>query len=174
MTTLAPPTFTSTITAAGGTGLAVEPAAERGVRVGLAGFGREASGLTTGDTAPILRIAARADSLGFDSIWFNELRFNDGQRFPSPPLLAAAVFARTERLRVGTSVMVLPLHHPLDLAEQLAQVDWQSSGRLDVGIGRGSASPHAYRALGVDPETTRERFEACYDALIEAWTSPSS
>lgn len=149
-------------------------ASQRGLRIGLSGFGRDSGGRPTGDTHAILRIAQRAESLGFESIWFNELRFDHDVHFPAPLLLAAAVFARTERLRVGTSVMVLPLHHPLDLAEQLAQLDWQSGGRLSVGIGRGSASPHAYGALGVDPTTTRERFEACYDALIDAWTSPSA
>ncbi|MFW9327030.1 LLM class flavin-dependent oxidoreductase, partial [Glaesserella parasuis] len=53
-------------------------------------------------------------------------------------LLAAAVLARTERLRVGTSVLVLPLHHPLMLAEEIAQLDLQSAGRIDVGVGRGT------------------------------------
>jgi alkanesulfonate monooxygenase SsuD/methylene tetrahydromethanopterin reductase-like flavin-dependent oxidoreductase (luciferase family) len=147
--------------------------ARRGLRVGLAGFGREIPGRAAGNTQSLLRMAERADALGFDSIWFNEIRFDHDLYFPSPLLLAAAIFARTERLRVGTSVMVLPLHHPLDLAEQIAQLDWQSGGRIDVGIGRGSASPYANAALGVDPETTRDRFVACYEALIGAWTSPS-
>jgi alkanesulfonate monooxygenase SsuD/methylene tetrahydromethanopterin reductase-like flavin-dependent oxidoreductase (luciferase family) len=84
-------------------------------------------------------------------------------------LLAAAGFARTERLRVGLSVAVLPIYHPLLLAEALAQLDYQSKGRLDVGIGRGT-TPATLTALEIDPADTRERFEEAYEILVRTWT----
>ncbi|MFP3442855.1 LLM class flavin-dependent oxidoreductase, partial [Pantoea sp. SIMBA_133] len=76
---------------------------------------------------------------GFDGIWFNEFHFSrDTLPYPSTLLLGADILARTERLRFGTSILVLPLYHPLLLAEQIAQLDFQSGGRVDVGIGRGT------------------------------------
>src|SRR2546427_12479886 len=56
-----------------------------------------------------------------------------------------------------SSVLVLPLHHPLMLAEEIAQLDLQSAGRIDVGVGRGT-EPAALRALQIDADSTRERF----------------
>jgi alkanesulfonate monooxygenase SsuD/methylene tetrahydromethanopterin reductase-like flavin-dependent oxidoreductase (luciferase family) len=138
------------------------------MHIGLAGWQGDATG---GDHRAFLALFEQADRLGFDSVWFNEFHFRrQDLPYPSPLLLAAAVFARTERLRVGLSVVLLPLHHPLLLAERLAQLDFQSAGRLDVGLGRGTANPEVQRALGIDPESTRERFAAAYDLLLRAWT----
>jgi alkanesulfonate monooxygenase SsuD/methylene tetrahydromethanopterin reductase-like flavin-dependent oxidoreductase (luciferase family) len=136
------------------------------MHIGLSGWQRES---TRGDHRAFLRLFERADALGFDSVWFNEFHFHRTEiPYPSPLLLAVAVFARTERLRVGTSVLLPALHHPLLLAEQIAQVDYQSGGRLDVGLGRGSANPEQYVALGLDPDSMRSRFVEAYDVLLGA------
>ncbi|MFM9923216.1 LLM class flavin-dependent oxidoreductase [Variovorax sp. H27-G14] len=129
------------------------------LRIDLAGYSREA---TLGDHRAFLAFFAQAERLGFDGVWFHEFRLlQGGGPYPSPMLLAAALLARTERLRVGISALVLPLHHPLLLAEEIAQLDVQSEGRIDIGIGRGT-DPSTLRALQIDPATTRERFErAC-------------
>src|SRR5438046_4225932 len=78
-----------------------------------------------------------AEALGYSSVWIAEHHFNDYGLCPWPPVLAAFVAARTTTMRLGMGVSLLPLHHPVDLAEQLAVLDVVSGGRLDVGIGRG-------------------------------------
>jgi alkanesulfonate monooxygenase SsuD/methylene tetrahydromethanopterin reductase-like flavin-dependent oxidoreductase (luciferase family) len=142
------------------------------MRVSVTGWQRDAA---EADPGRFLRGFERLEALGYDGVWLNEFHFQRrGLPYPSPLLLAAAVFARTERLRVGTSVIVLPLHHPLFVAEQVAQLDHQSGGRIDVGIGRGTVS-RAYDRLGlaVDGDTLRERFEEGYRVLRQAWTQPA-
>ncbi|ARU06517.1 LLM class flavin-dependent oxidoreductase [Comamonas serinivorans] len=136
------------------------------MRIDLAGWTREA---TVGDPRAFFALFEQADRLGFDGVWFSEFRvapFVAGP-YPSPLLLAAGLLARTERLRVGTAVLVLPLHHPLLLAEDIAQLDLQSGGRLDVGLGRGT-EPEALQRLEIDPQSTRERFEHGTRILREA------
>lgn len=140
------------------------------MRIDLAGWTREA---TLGDHRAFLDLFDRADRLGFDGVWFNEFHFHQPiLPYPSTLLLAAAIFARTGRLRVGTSVLVLPLHHPLMLAEQIAQLDWQSGGRLDIGIGRGT-EPASLAALGITADETRSRFERGFHLLRQALSQPT-
>src|SRR5688572_14629947 len=64
-----------------------------------------------------------AEALGYHSVWIAEHHFNDYGLCPAPPVLASFVAARTTRLRLGMGVSLLPLHHPVDLAEQLAVLD---------------------------------------------------
>lgn len=135
------------------------------MRIDLAGWTREATEM---DHRAFLAIFEEADRLGFDGVWFNEFHFHQPRiPYPSPHLLAAAIFARTERLRVGTSIIVLPLHHPLLLAEEIGQLDQQSGGRIDVGIGRGTA-PETFATLGIPHEAARERFEAAFRLVRQA------
>ena len=137
------------------------------MQFGIAGWFREA---TLGEPDDFLDMFALADRLGFDAAWLNEFHFErENHPFPNTLLLAAAGFARTERLRIGLSVAVLPIYHPLLLAEALAQLDYQSQGRLDVGIGRGT-TPASLAALGIAPADTRGRFAEAYDILLAAWT----
>src|SRR5215217_881276 len=138
------------------------------MHIGLTGWQREAA---EGDHRELLGLFRRADELGYDSLWLAEYHFRRrGLPYPSPTMLAAAVFAVTERMRVGTGVTLLPLHHPLILAEQLAQLDVQSGGRLDVGIGRPN-DPATLLALGIDPSEKHARFVDGYDLLLRAWTA---
>lgn len=129
------------------------------MRIDLAGWTREA---TRGDPQAFFALFEAADRMGFKGVWFSEFRLSPtGGPYPSPLLLAAALLARTERLRVGTAVLVLPVHQPLLLAEELAQIDFQSGGRLDVGLGRGT-EPATLDALGIHASETRALFErAC-------------
>src|SRR2546426_7212461 len=77
-----------------------------------------------------------AEALGYSSVWIAEHHFNDYGLCPAPPVLAAFVAARTTVLRLGMGVSLLPLHHPVDLAEELAVLDVVSGGPPDAGIGR--------------------------------------
>ena len=141
------------------------------MRIDLYGWNRDA---TRGRHDDFLSLFEEADRLGFDGVWFNEFHFqNPPQPYPSTLLLGAALLARTERIRVGTSILVLPLHDPLLLAKSIAQLDRQSGGRLDIGIGRGT-DPQTFDILGVDRAEARARFEAAYDAMIKVWTEPLS
>jgi alkanesulfonate monooxygenase SsuD/methylene tetrahydromethanopterin reductase-like flavin-dependent oxidoreductase (luciferase family) len=141
------------------------------MRIDLAGFGREG---VVPDHRRFIAMFERADRLGFDGVWFNEFHFNrDTLRYPSTLMLGAEILARTERLRFGTSVLLIALQHPLILAEQVAQLDYQSGGRVDLGVGR-STAPETLAALGVDPKDTRARFERALAIMRGAWTQEAT
>ena len=78
------------------------------------------------------------EELGFDQIWLTEHHFIDYGLSVDPATLACAAASRTRRVRIGLAAAILPFHHPLRLAEQLALVDVISRGRLDIGVGRGN------------------------------------
>ncbi len=99
-----------------------------------------------------------AEKLGLDAMWLAELHFAPERSvLSSPMLLAAAIAERTKRMKIGTAVQVLPLCHPLRLAEEVATVDQLSNGRLIFGVGR-SGFAHTYKTYGVDYGESRERF----------------
>ena len=78
-----------------------------------------------------------SEELGFDEIWLTEHHFINYGLSVDPATLAAAAASRTQRIRIGLAAAILPFHHPVRLAEQMALVDIISNGRLDVGVGRG-------------------------------------
>jgi alkanesulfonate monooxygenase SsuD/methylene tetrahydromethanopterin reductase-like flavin-dependent oxidoreductase (luciferase family) len=141
------------------------------VRFDLAGYARDGQ---LGGHDALIRLAERADALGFGGIWFNEFHFRRKTvPYPSTLLLGAAILARTERLRFGTSILVLPLHHPLLIAEQIAQLDYQSGGRIDVGVGRGT-EPSTFAALGLPIDEAKSRFAEALRAMIAVWTQETA
>src|SRR5947207_6566961 len=77
------------------------------------------------------------ERLGFDEAWFAEHHHSDYGLLASPNLIIAALARRTQRLRLGNLVNVLPLHDPMRLAEECAMLDIITGGRLNVGLGRG-------------------------------------
>ena len=109
-----------------------------------------------------------AEALGYTSVWIAEHHFNDYGLCPSPPVLASFVAARTTTLRLGMGVSLLPLHHPVDLAEQLAVLDVVSGGRLDVGIGRGGTLQD-YQTFQSDRGDSRARVEEGIALMRESW-----
>lgn len=132
------------------------------MRIDLAGWTRDA---TQGPAREFFALFEEADRLGFDGVWFSEFRLMPARwPYPSPLLLAAALLARTERMRVGSAVIVLPLHRPQLLAEELAQLDFQSGGRFDAGLGRGT-DPATFESLGIDAAHTRGLFEQALEHL---------
>jgi alkanesulfonate monooxygenase SsuD/methylene tetrahydromethanopterin reductase-like flavin-dependent oxidoreductase (luciferase family) len=82
--------------------------------------------------------------------------------------LGAAVAARTRNIRIGTAVTVLPLHHPLIVAEDFAMLDVVSGGRLDFGVGRGSAL-HEFELFGIPPEESAEALTEAAELIARAW-----
>jgi alkanesulfonate monooxygenase SsuD/methylene tetrahydromethanopterin reductase-like flavin-dependent oxidoreductase (luciferase family) len=111
-----------------------------------------------------------AERLGLDAMWLAELHFApDRSVLASPLILAAAIAQRTARIRIGTAVQVLPLCHPLRLAEEVATVDQLSGGRLIFGVGR-SGFAHTYATYGVDYGESRERFAETLAIVKRAFT----
>src|SRR3954470_9144288 len=114
-----------------------------------------------------------ADRWGLDAIWLAEIHQQARRSVLSAPLtVAAAIAARTQRIKIGTGVQVLPLCHPLRLAEETATIDQISRGRLLFGVGR-SGNPRSYVAYGVPYSESRERFIETLEIVKQAWTQPS-
>jgi alkanesulfonate monooxygenase SsuD/methylene tetrahydromethanopterin reductase-like flavin-dependent oxidoreductase (luciferase family) len=112
-----------------------------------------------------------AERWGLDAMWLAELHFAPERSvLASPLILAAAVAQRTRRMKIGTAVQVLPLCHPLRLAEEAATVDQISDGRLIFGVGR-SGFAHVYQAYGVPYDQSRERFAETLEIVKRAWTA---
>ncbi|HEY2228417.1 MAG TPA: LLM class flavin-dependent oxidoreductase, partial [Xanthobacteraceae bacterium] len=99
-----------------------------------------------------------AERWGLDAMWLAELHFAPERSvLASPLILASAIAQRTKRMKIGTAVQVLPLCHPLRLAEEVATIDQISEGRLIFGVGR-SGFAHTYATYGVSYAESRERF----------------
>lgn len=111
-----------------------------------------------------------AERGGLDVMWLAELHFLPERSVGSAPLLlASAIAARTQRMKIGIAVQVLPLCHPLRLAEEVATLDHISDGRLIFGVGR-SGFPRTYEAYGVPYAESRERFAEVLEILQQAWS----
>lgn len=110
-----------------------------------------------------------SEQLGFDSVWLTEHHYSDYGLSSAPSVLVATAAARTERIRFGLAVYVLPFHHPLRLAEETATLDIVSGGRITVGLGRGNR-PIEFVGHGVPQDESRERFEEAVDVLLRAWS----
>ena len=113
-----------------------------------------------------------AEELGFDGAWFTEHHFGRfGGMLPSPQMLIGALAQHTQRIRLGTAVVLLPMHHPLRIAEETAMLDILSDGRLQVGVGRGMGT-QPFRIFGTDPDpvAAQEKLEEQIEMLVAAWT----
>jgi alkanesulfonate monooxygenase SsuD/methylene tetrahydromethanopterin reductase-like flavin-dependent oxidoreductase (luciferase family) len=120
--------------------------------------------------AEMFELIALAETLGFDVAWLAELHFGGAFSLLANPLMAVPVIAeRTRRIRIGTAVTLLPLHHPLSCAEQAATADLLSGGRLEFGVGRGSI-PTQFHGFRVPLAENRARFDESLDIIRLAWT----
>jgi alkanesulfonate monooxygenase SsuD/methylene tetrahydromethanopterin reductase-like flavin-dependent oxidoreductase (luciferase family) len=124
--------------------------------------------LTTG----VLEYAALAERLGFKSLWTSEHHFTSDGDTPSPLVVCGALAAITTKMRIGTNLVVLPLHNPIRLAEDAATLAILSGGRFDLGVGAGYL-PSNYAAFG---QTLRRRgalMEEGLSLLRRAWRGES-
>jgi alkanesulfonate monooxygenase SsuD/methylene tetrahydromethanopterin reductase-like flavin-dependent oxidoreductase (luciferase family) len=110
-----------------------------------------------------------AEQLGFDAVWISEHHFLDDGYCPSLLTVAAHVAARTSRVRIGTSVLLLPFHDPLRVAEDAATVDLLSGGRFDLGIGLGYRAEE-FEVFGFPRRQRPSRFEENLAILRKAWS----
>ena len=110
-----------------------------------------------------------AENLGFDTVWLAEHHFSPERAvLASPMIVASAICARTERIRIGLAVQVLPLTNPLRVAEEAATVDHISKGRFEFGIGRSGLTRY-YQGYNVLYEESRPRFLEALAIITEAW-----
>ena len=110
-----------------------------------------------------------AENLGVDAVWLPEYHFSPVSVLSSPIAVAAAIAARTQKVRIGMGVLCLPLGNPLRFAEDGATLDHISQGRLDFGIGRGTFPDH-HDAFNSPYLESRGRFEEYLEVIIKAWT----
>lgn len=111
--------------------------------------------------ANTVRQVRLAEELGFDATWFAEHHFSNASVCASPLLMAMHCAAVTSRILLGPAVVVLPLHHPLRVAQEFAMLDAVSGGRTLLGFGPGH-QPHEFRSFGVP-------LAARHAIMLEAW-----
>jgi alkanesulfonate monooxygenase SsuD/methylene tetrahydromethanopterin reductase-like flavin-dependent oxidoreductase (luciferase family) len=116
-----------------------------------------------------IEIIELLEELGFDGVWVAEHHFRDYGTVPNIFSLLSNLAARTERLRLGTGIVVLPLHNPIHVAEEAAMVDLLSDGRLNLGIGRGYQRIE-FENFGLDLSEARDRFNEALDMILGLWT----
>jgi alkanesulfonate monooxygenase SsuD/methylene tetrahydromethanopterin reductase-like flavin-dependent oxidoreductase (luciferase family) len=121
-----------------------------------------------GSAAALADQGELAERLGYGSFWLPEHHFGDAGAIPAPLLLLAAVAARTTRLRVATTSFLLPVRHPIHVAEEVAVLDRLSCGRVILGVGRGFRGA-LISAFEVPVAEKRDRFEANLRLILDAW-----
>ncbi len=111
-----------------------------------------------------------AEEMGFESVWIAEHHSSRYGIFPSLMPIVSYLAARTTKIRLGTGVSVLPFHNPILLAEESAMVDVLSNGRIDFGVGRGSAN-YEYGNFNIDFQSRDKRFQEVLDIILGLWTT---
>jgi alkanesulfonate monooxygenase SsuD/methylene tetrahydromethanopterin reductase-like flavin-dependent oxidoreductase (luciferase family) len=132
-------------------------------------------GILDSDTDPraVVDRAVRAEELGFASFFVGHHRFTPGfGQTQHPWIVLSAIAARTERIRLGTSIFLLPLSHPLEVAEQVASLDVLSRGRVILGVGLGYR-PYEFEALGLTYGRRGELMSECLEVVRGAWEHES-
>jgi probable F420-dependent oxidoreductase len=116
----------------------------------------------------LLRQIQFAEELGYDSVWLTEHHFVADGYTPSPIPLMAAIAARTKRMEIGTDILILPLYHPVKLAEDIATVDILSNGRVMLGVGAGYRDEE-FAAFGTSRKERPSRMEEGIAVLRGCW-----
>jgi alkanesulfonate monooxygenase SsuD/methylene tetrahydromethanopterin reductase-like flavin-dependent oxidoreductase (luciferase family) len=119
--------------------------------------------------AQLLSEAEKAEGAGFDGVFVPERHARTECMFPSPLPLLAAIAARTQRVKIGTDILMPPLYNPVDLAQSTALIDVLSRGRLILGVGY---HPRYFAHFGVPIKQREGRFEESLEILKKAWTTP--
>jgi alkanesulfonate monooxygenase SsuD/methylene tetrahydromethanopterin reductase-like flavin-dependent oxidoreductase (luciferase family) len=120
--------------------------------------------------ADITAEALYADDIGMHSAWIGEHHFNSLGVLSCPDLVLAYIAARTRHIRLAPAVTVLPLHHPIRVAEQWASLDLLSGGRVDFAAGRGYDS-REYLPFGVSFADNQSIFEEGLDVVRKLWAA---
>ena len=113
-----------------------------------------------------------AEELGFGRVWFAEHHFSNYSLCPSPMIMCAQAAAMTKRVRVGSAVLILPLHTPARVIAEIALVDTLSGGRLDVGVGSGYQQ-YEFQRLGADIQKNKLVFNEMLDMIDRGLRRPT-
>jgi alkanesulfonate monooxygenase SsuD/methylene tetrahydromethanopterin reductase-like flavin-dependent oxidoreductase (luciferase family) len=119
----------------------------------------------------VIDYVVEAERVGFVSTFLNEHHFTGLPQIPSSMMVLAYLAARTETMRLGTAVTILPWHNPLLYAEDVGTLDLLSNGRVDCGVGRGFRYSEC-RGFGIAPVELMPRYEEALEVLTLAWHSP--
>jgi alkanesulfonate monooxygenase SsuD/methylene tetrahydromethanopterin reductase-like flavin-dependent oxidoreductase (luciferase family) len=139
-------------------------------------FGLFGGAIRRGETADsaayneFLDYVVEADRLGFESVFIVEHHFSGIGQVGASLQYLTYVAAKTERIRLGTAVTVLPWHNPVLLAEQAATLDLLSNGRFDFGVGKGYRDIE-FKGFCIPKEEAQERYDECLAVMRKAWTT---
>lgn len=137
----------------------------------LATYFPERNGAPAAFYQQILEQVELAEDMGLAGFWFTEHHFIQyGGSVPNPATMIAAAAVRTSRIRLGSCISILPLRHPLQVAEDYAMADLISGGRLEFGVGVGNTAGD-YRVFQVDRDESRERYQEGAELIVKAWTN---
>lgn len=117
----------------------------------------------------VVNQATLCDRLGFDFVWFTEHHFVEDGYLPAFQPLAGAVAAMTQKIRISNDVALLPLYHPIRLAEEMAVLDQLSRGRMELGIGMGYV-PREFEAYGHKVSHRVSLMDEGIEILRQAWS----
>ena len=118
--------------------------------------------------------AELADRLGFHTYWIAEIHCQPKFSLLSAPyVVLGAVAQRTKQLRLGVAVNTLPVHHPVQLAEEAAMLDLVSNGRMDFAAGGGHPHSRAYECFGADHKSTHDVMAESLEVIRKAWSEPT-
>src|ERR1700729_2720374 len=117
----------------------------------------------------IFEQAVYADEIGLNSAWIGEHHFNLLGINPCPNIMLAALAGATKNIRLAPAVVLLPVHHPLHVAEEWATLDQLSGGRVDFAAGRGYDN-HEFTPFNADFQASAEHFSEGVDLLMRCWT----
>lgn len=144
------------------------------MRFGLFGGARSAGEGLAGDSLgyrKYIDYVLAAEDLGFHSVFVVEHHFTGVGQLSASLNFLSYLAGRTQRIRLGTAVIVLPWHNPALLAEQVATLDLLSNGRVDFGIGKGYRESE-FSGFSIPIEEATERFDETLAFLRKAWSSP--
>src|SRR5690349_17269479 len=147
---------------------------ERGLmRFGLFGGAKSAGEGAVGDSLgyrKYIDYVLYAEQLGYHSVFVVEHHFTGVGQLSASLNFLSYLAGRTERIRLGTAVVVLPWHNPVLLAEQVATLDLLSNGRFDFGVGKGYRDSE-FSGFGIPIAEATERYDEALEVLRKAWTS---
>jgi alkanesulfonate monooxygenase SsuD/methylene tetrahydromethanopterin reductase-like flavin-dependent oxidoreductase (luciferase family) len=116
-----------------------------------------------------LWLLAEAEAMGFDSVMVQQHFFQPDGYGPSMPVLLTLLAERTQRIRIGSYLYILPLYNPAALAQECSVLDHVSGGRLEVCVGLGHSLAE-YAAFGIDRSGRGDRMDEALEVLKRAWT----
>ena len=130
------------------------------------------------DPQAVIEFGPLAEELGYDSVWVMDHLFNNGyirerlddKPYYHPMATLSHISALTSRVRLGTSVLVLPYHNPIELAKYVATLDQMSGGRVVLGVGVGAMTPE-FEALGIPLSQRGSLTNESMDVMNELWAN---